>query len=77
MESSNSKWNEIERNLAEQESFVQSIMAKNDPSRHRLDPNDGNAGDPENILSTSIQKAKDKISSLEAKTSHQRLNTSH
>lgn len=59
---SEQKWKEIERNLAEQESFVQTIMQQREK---RTKPE--NNANIDNILSSSIQRAKEKISSIEAK----------
>lgn len=47
------QWKQIEKNLAEQESFVQSIIEH----RERKSRPENNAN-IDNILSTSIQKAK-------------------
>lgn len=59
---SQEKWKEIERNLAEQESFVQTIMQQREK---RLKPE--NNANIDNILSSSIQRAKEKINTIESK----------
>lgn len=59
---SQEKWKEIERNLAEQESFVQTIMQQ----REKKTRPENNAN-IDNILSSSIQQAKQKINSIESR----------
>ena len=61
------KWKEIERNLAEQQSFVQTIMQQ----REKRNKPENNAN-IDNVLSTSIQKAKQKINSIESKNRNDR-----